>query len=207
MKTTNLDLSVAEELVIEFSYLARSMDNSNEGFILEISTDGGDTFNTVADWYLGSAFQNGQRMFETVAYTGTMTSQTVVRFRCDASSNTDYVYIDDVTLMTCNGNQTSTPSTVDADQPEISNQVELSLYPNPADTQVTINFEFDTDQSAQLSFFDLSGRIVYEQEAQLYKAGAQTISVNIAQLNEGMFYAVMSTEGSRLTKKFVIVRQ
>jgi len=207
MRTQSLDLSAAEEIIIEFSYLARSMDNSSEGFILEISTDNGASYSTIADWYRGSDFANNQRMFESVVYSGSMTNQTVVRFRCDGSSNADYVYIDDVTITACNTNQSAVPASVDIDTPLTLDQVELSLYPNPADSEVTISFQLDMDRSAQLSFFDLSGRIVYEQEAQMYKAGNNSISVNTTQMREGMFYAVMTTAGSRLTKKFVIVRE
>ncbi len=209
LTTARLDLASAEEVVIEFSYIARSMDNAYEGFVLEISNDNGSTYVTIAEWYRDVDFANRQRMFESVAYTGSLSAQTKIRFRCDASSNADYVYLDDITILACINDSPSLPSTVDDDKTTISDDTssELSLYPNPADIQVDIEFEFNEAQAAQLSLYDLSGRIVYSQEAELYKSGRHHISVNTAQLNEGMYYAVLSTTDARLVKKFVIVRQ
>ena len=101
--TDNLNLSAYSELNISFSYYARSMDSSNEDFWLQISTNGGSSFATIEEWNRGDEFENNQRYNESVVYAGTFTSNTQLRFRCDASGNSDWVYIDDVTISGCQG--------------------------------------------------------------------------------------------------------
>ncbi|MEO1259805.1 MAG: G8 domain-containing protein [Bacteroidota bacterium] len=102
MTTDDLDLSNFEEIKVEFAYVCISMDNSNEDFWLQISTDGGDSFVTVEEWNEGDEFENEEGYLDVVTIAGmTFTENTQLRFRCDASGNADKVYIDDVTISGC----------------------------------------------------------------------------------------------------------
>jgi hypothetical protein len=94
--TDSLNLSGYSEVKVDFWYYPRSME-SNEDFWLQISTDGGSNFTTVADWDSGDEFTNGNFYPDSVTITGyTLTGNTQFRFRCDASGNNDYIYIDEV---------------------------------------------------------------------------------------------------------------
>ncbi|MCB9295391.1 MAG: hypothetical protein H6559_20045 [Lewinellaceae bacterium] len=73
----------------------------HRGLLAAVSTNGGSSYTTVEEWNLGDEFQNEVRYFESVVITGTFSSNTRLRFRCDASSNTDYVYIDDIEILGC----------------------------------------------------------------------------------------------------------
>lgn len=97
MTTDALDLSSLSSLTVDFSYIVNSFEGS-EDFWLQISTDGGATFSTVEEWNLGDEFSNNVRMNDGITVTGSFTSNTVIRFRCDASNNGDHVFIDDVVL-------------------------------------------------------------------------------------------------------------
>jgi fibronectin type 3 domain-containing protein len=95
--TDSLNLSGYSEVKVDFWYYPRSMDNSNEDFWLQISTDGGSNFTTVEEWNTGDEFVNGNFYPDSVTITGyALTSNTQLRFRCDASGNNDYIYIDEV---------------------------------------------------------------------------------------------------------------
>jgi len=98
--TADLALSSKTEIQVVFDYQTVSMDNSNEDFWLQISTDGGATYTTVEEWNLDDEFANNTIYTnETVLITGiTLTDQTRLRFRCDASANNDSVYIDNITV-------------------------------------------------------------------------------------------------------------
>jgi len=55
------------------------------------------SFDTVEEWNLGDEFVNGTFYPDSVTIIGyTLTDQTRLRFRCDASGNGDDVYIDEV---------------------------------------------------------------------------------------------------------------
>ncbi|MFT4525747.1 MAG: subtilisin family serine protease, partial [Bacteroidia bacterium] len=101
--TSSLNLLAYSEVTIDFSFYARSMDNANEDFWLQISTDGGSSFTTIADYNQGAEFVNDQRYNETVVHAGVFSATTQFRFRCDASGNNDWIYIDDVVITGCEG--------------------------------------------------------------------------------------------------------
>ena len=110
--TDDLDLSAFTSVEVSFTYITSSMDNSNEDFWLEVSTDGGSTYRQAEEWNLGDEFVNDQRYFEKVLINDfTFTSNTRLRFICDASANGDLVYIDDVEIRACIGDVTCTPGT------------------------------------------------------------------------------------------------
>ena len=60
------------------------------------STNGGSSYQTLVSWVSGTDFSNNVREFPSVVITGTFTSNTRFRFRCDASANNDQIYIDDI---------------------------------------------------------------------------------------------------------------
>ena len=103
MTTDVLELSSYKEVKIHFSYFVRQFENT-EDFWLQVSTDGGNTFQTIRRWVLGVDFRNGERHSEEVLVAGPFTDQTHFRFRCDASGNRDYVFLDEIYLSGCKEN-------------------------------------------------------------------------------------------------------
>jgi hypothetical protein len=92
-------LSSYAEVKVDFWYYPSSMDSSDEDFWLQISTDGGSNFTTVEEWNQGDEFVNDNFYPDSVIITGyTLTNNTQLRFRCDASGNKDYIYIDEVVV-------------------------------------------------------------------------------------------------------------
>ena len=121
--TDNLNLSGFNVVFISFQFLPESME-TNEDFFLEYSANGGTNFETIRNYVVGRDFNNGERRHEQVTVNRNFTNTSVFRFRCDASGNSDFIYLDDVTISTtaagacsvavttnniqCNGNGTST---------------------------------------------------------------------------------------------------
>ncbi|MBT8046017.1 MAG: hypothetical protein KJN67_02510, partial [Pontiella sp.] len=94
--TGDLALSAKSEIKVEFWANTQNLKN-NEDFWLQISTDGGSNYDTVKDYNAGTEFENDVFFSDTVLISGyTLTDQTRLRFRCDASSNSDNVFIDEV---------------------------------------------------------------------------------------------------------------
>ena len=214
LTTDNLNLSSLEELTVDFSYYARSMDNSNEDFWLQISTDGGNSYTTFKEWRLGIDFQNNERKFDTVIIPGPFSTNTRLRFRCDASSNSDYVYLDDIVVTGCQSNgrvaehlkitrvspaaKTSALATG-----TISN---VSLYPNPTPDQVTLSFELLKASQVQLMLTDLSGKLI-RQEVLTLEKGLQQKQLIEKQLLPGVYFIHILTKEERIAKKFIVIQQ
>ncbi|MDF1865047.1 MAG: zinc-dependent metalloprotease family protein [Saprospiraceae bacterium] len=99
--TGDMDLSMYNEVQVYFFYMTNSMDNPNEDFWLQMSTDGGTTFTTIEEWNEGDEFENNQRYFDNITISGPFTATTRFRFQCDASGDQDWVYLDDITITAC----------------------------------------------------------------------------------------------------------
>jgi hypothetical protein len=73
----------------------------NEDFFLEYSSNGGSSWQVVEDWRAGTDFSNNQWRQATVFIpraSFSFTQSARIRFRCDASSDADDVYIDEIEL-------------------------------------------------------------------------------------------------------------
>lgn len=174
MTTDNLDLSSFDDLTVSFSYITSSMDNVDEDFWLQLSTDGGSNFTTVEEWNLGDEFSNDVRENDVVSISGPFTATTQLRFRCDASGNSDWVYIDDIVISGCSAATTSdfvTQSDQSFNTVESLEEKSITIYPNPVQNELSINGLAETDlvrlitlsgqvldQGVSKSTFDMSSR-------------------------------------------------
>ncbi len=198
--TDNLNLSTFEELTVSFSYYPRSME-TGEDFWLQISTNGGSSYQTVASWASGTDFVNNTRYNETVVINQAFSSTTRLRFRCDASTNSDYVYIDDVDITGCS-NGTSTPIFDEASQvakEDLGDDNllefdldELHVYPNPVQDVLNIKF---LPAEAQVRLITLAGRTI--------RSAENISSIDVSDLDPGVYLLqVVADEESRTFKIF-----
>jgi len=122
------DVTPCSGLRIQFWFLPRKMDG-DEDFFLEYSADGGSTYVTVMQYVRGREFENGNFYFSKVnmneADFDLQTSQARIRFRCDASGNKDYVYIDEVVFQGL---------ILEENEPFVPSQIP-SLYPSDFPSQ------------------------------------------------------------------------
>ena len=99
MTTSNLGLAGKTEIKVEFEYIPQGLD-ATEHFQLQVSTDGGSSFQLVQQWTRNVDFVNREYHAETVTISGfSLTDQTQIRFRNFADSRRDNVYIDEVRVL------------------------------------------------------------------------------------------------------------
>lgn len=203
MTTDALDLSTYEELTVDFTYITVSMDNVTEDFMLLISTDGGSSFTELESWRRGLEFDNNERKFEQVIIPGPFSDNTVFRFLCDASNNSDWVYIDDVVITGCTTGTTSgrvasntsgfnanVAATAQQIQKEELGQVEVNedlskvvIFPNPTRNALNIR-NLPVDASLQL--FDLNGKLLINTK--------YTETLDLTNYSNGIYILSVKTE-------------
>ncbi len=206
--TDNLDLSHYEEITLIFTYLARSMDNPNEDFWLQISLDGGETFGTVEEWNRGDEFENNIRYYESVTIPGPFTATTKLRFYCDASTNSDYVYLDDIEITGCYLPQDLPEGPSKAVVPAESAPVAvggINVFPNPVREFLSVNFELDYEANAQIVITDLQGRTIKHQDY-VARKGANQTTFKVGTYIEGIYVLHLITSKERRSKKFVLIK-
>ena len=164
MTTDNLSLAGYESVSVDFHYYPVSME-TNEDFWLQISTNGGSSYSTVGSWKRGTDFDNGVHYDESVGINGPFTNNTRIRFRCDASTNADYVYIDDVVIRTC-----SSGADFKEEEKEIvieTRQVEsdVKIFPNPVSNAGKLYIQAeDSEQLEEVQIFDIQGRLIKQMD-------------------------------------------
>lgn len=144
--TDALDLSEYSNITIDFNYITDLVE-SGEDFWLQVSTDGGNIYNTVEDWIAGAEFENGVRNVESVTIEGPFSSNTHLRFRMDASANSDLIYIDDVKITGCLEAVEGLNNTTVNDNVLLSTEIGLLTYPNPFLDSFTIEIPNYNGQS------------------------------------------------------------
>ena len=139
-----------EECKIEFVYFAESME-PGEDFLLEYSTDGGQTYKVLDSWISGVDFENGNFENVSLTFNANFTASTLLRLRCDASTNSDKIYLDEIYVYTCggsyldSGNKPNLRSRTNKviETPEVTDKIELNseilVFPNPASHLLNIS--------------------------------------------------------------------
>ena len=210
MFTDVLDFSSYDEATVSFSFYPDDMENG-EDFFFEVSTNGGSSYSVIQEWNAGSEFQNNIRYFENIIIDGiSFTSNTVFRFRCDASSNTDRIFIDDVEIYGC-VNSSSSRIVNNMGVEMISNvtqtvgkDIEFTLYPNPTKEVLNIQFNGQVQDVAIIYITDITtGRVVHE----LKQPIEQRVTLNFDGLSAGLYQvsAVSNLSQQVSTKRFVII--
>jgi len=208
VSTTDVfNLAGFEEVTVDFTYVGRSMENG-EDFWLQVSLDNG-AWQTMTTYASGTDFSNNVREFEAVTITGTFTSNTRFRFRCDASSNADYVYIDDILLTGCvNGNREiiDEDNVVTEEVAEISAEIgQVKLYPNPVLGMLNVEMNTKVSQSANIAILNANGAVVKAFTRDL-QVGKTVLTENTTDLEAGVYYMTITQNDQRIIKKFVVVK-
>jgi hypothetical protein len=206
--TDNLNLSNFEEITVDFIFYARSMENG-EDFWLQISNNGGSSYSTVASYTSGSSFNNNTFYGDAVTIQGPFASNTRIRFRCDASTNSDYIYLDDVVITGCaNGARLDADPAMD-NEAEVELKVDLfdalNVFPNPASAEVNLTFNLHEDAAFTLMVTDIQGRVVMNQQMQR-EAGQQLVKIPTSSLESGTYLLHLVSPDGKSSKRFVIFR-
>lgn len=198
--TDAFDASNYESITVDFSYYCSSMDNVNEDFWLQISTDDGATFTTVREWKLNTDFNNDTRYFDQYEIVGTFSSTTKLRFRADASGNSDWVYLDDIVISACESASPRTDTTDDIVKDTTDNSLlyktSIVAFPNPFDD--TIQFDIQEDfTKANISLYNILGQRVFSGEF----TNQDMIRIVGLNLESGQYFAQINLDGKITTKK------
>ena len=80
------------------------------------------------------------------------------------------------------------------------------FYPNPSSTQVSLNYTLDKNSNVQVKLIDIQGRIISNEMFKSQAAGNNKLDIQVENLNAGMYFCEISTNGKVATKKFTVVK-
>ncbi len=199
--TDPLALSGYESVIVSFDFITKGMKNG-EDFMLEVSLDGGSNFTIVKSWVTGTDFNNKQTNQGAIELNGyVLNNQVVLRIRCDASNDSDLVYLDDIKIEAC---RTTTQIPFDINARSLRNSTDeliLALYPNPVMDVLNIEIPEAKELTGTITIYSISGVKVYETETNL--ESVNSIRTNHLESNQIYMCRITTESGQVLTKKFL----
>ena len=209
MTSPAYDLSEYSSVEVEFYFYPNSME-TGEDFWLQYNNGSGWT--TAAAWASGTHFTNNSFWTTTVSIAAAnLSSNTQIRFRCDASSNADRVYIDlvtisglcstlpesDIVVVTEEAFKPTQTIDIDTDPFQIFESEEVNVYPNPAHEELNLTIPTSMEVN-QIRIFSASGALVATpQEKDSYE------SIDISNLSPGIYFISIETADEVINKRFV----
>jgi hypothetical protein len=218
MTSSTFDVTAYDNLEITFNFYSYSME-FNEDFWVRYFD--GSTWQTVQAFARGTDFNNNQFTAATVNISSSnynFPSNAKFRFQCDASSNADQIYIDNVVITATSGvvNNSQSNTTISSNKrgQDFDNQIieveEIGIYPNPASSgfNALLRAEFDlegTTTSVQINIFNLQGKLVGTQKIHNVENEFFEHTINISDLKNGIYFVnISTTKGFSVTKKLVV---
>jgi hypothetical protein len=205
MTSPSYNVSGFSALEIEFYFYPNSMENGEDFWVRYYD---GSSWNTVATYASGTNFSNNNFYVATVTVNASnynFPSNAQFRFQCDASANSDQIYIDAVTITGIGSGSkmvqgpTQTIREIGSlSENKLSTGLDdegLSTYPNPATSELTVVSE---DVINTMKIYDISGRILTSQ-----KVNSNQTQVDVSAFQPGIYLISIETEDEVLTRKFI----
>lgn len=205
MTSSAYDVSGYNHLEIEFYFYARSMENGEDFWVRYYD---GSSWSTVAAYARGTSFNNNAFYVATVTLNNVnFPTNAQFRFQCDASDNSDQIYIDAVTVTGTNNfnlaGGVNTQSIRQLTFPESDTQVgflpdeasgAIHLFPNPVTNMLNVQ---STQTITGMKIFAANGVLVRDIRT------AVDNRIDVSDLSEGLYIISFETAGEVVQKKFV----
>ena len=205
---------------VTFWFRAQGME-PGEDFWLQYYT--GASYVTVASFVAGTNFVNGAFYQATVTLRKAsiaFPANARLRFRCDASDNTDRVYIDEIVWRaTTDVLQTiELPVTVSGGKAGVDPMLEPAPerepfvtaleqnFPNPFNPRTTIAFTLAGEGHVVLEVFDVGGKRVASLVDGVKGAGRHAIDFDGASLSSGIYFYRLNAGGIVQQRKMILLK-
>ncbi|MEO8148499.1 MAG: T9SS type A sorting domain-containing protein, partial [Bacteroidia bacterium] len=91
----------------------------------------------------------------------------------------------------------------DAIVADVEHTGDISLYPNPANDQLTISLTSDANQTSRISIIDMLGHTALSTESELSE-GDNKVDIDLSALQNGVYFVQVICNGEKTIQKLVI---
>ncbi len=206
MTSATYNVSAYNQLVIDFYFYATSMEAGEDFWVRYFN---GTTWSTVATYVSGTSFNNKGFYHATVTLTGvTFPANAQFRFQCDASDNSDLIYIDRVIVTGSNVPMQTTAGGTESSQTcelvalgrndltagEMKNYI--VIYPTLATSSITV-------QTAEVllkgvKIYNINGTMVKQ-----FGTVQNGSKLDVSALRAGIYIVSFETADGVVTRKFI----
>jgi len=217
MTYNDLDVSAYKNLKISFDFYSYSME-TGEDFWVQFYD--GNSWKTIASFISGQDFYNNDSFSKTILISSTDYNFSVnskLRIQCDASSNYDQIYIDNVLVSassgTFNKSQILNIKTEKLNSVITSSKFEiesLTIFPNPTrnSSYLTLKTVFDLEgknTDVEIQILDTLGRLIKQLNFDAVSKELFIKKVDISALNKGVYYLkITNSKGHKEMQRLVV---
>ena len=83
---------------------------------------------------------------------------------------------------------------------------QIAVYPNPANENVTVSFDLLNANDVQIDLIDITGKTIRATNSMRFGAGINEISLNTADITQGIYFVKVSTTELSKTTRLVIIK-
>ena len=203
MTLGTFDVSSYSSIDVEFYFYAWSMENGEDFWVQFYD---GSSWQTVAAYARGTSFDNNTFYTATVnisSATYNFPTNAQFRFRCDASGNSDHVYIDAVTITGNAGAGVATNSItnlgapagfVDGGDDAFEIEGDFMMYPNPVVNQLNVRLLGQTGTETY-RIVNLLGQVVAQ--------GTLLQTIDVSKLQSGVYVLEINDGEEVVSDRFI----
>ena len=203
MTSSAYNVSAYTQLIFDFYFYATSMETGEDFFVQYYN---GSSWSTVGTYVAGTSFNNNGFYHATITLTNVnFPTNAQFRIQCDASDNTDLIYIDQITLTgstaAAQGNGGGNAQTcelmalshTDLNATDLTNY--LMIYPVPAVNNLSVATAEDIQA---VKIYNVNGTMV--KQFGMIKTGYK---LDVSDLKPGVYIANFITEDGMISRKFI----
>ncbi len=172
-------------------------ENTNENnYYVGVSTNGGQSFseNSITE----TPFNYFEAYSVNEYYQILATEYNVIAFYAAYDGNDNEIYYSIFPLANVTGVKEITP---------INNKISVkSIYTNPANDFININFNISENDNIQISIVNISGKTIGKQFSKTCKKGDNSLKINTNNLQNGNYFIVLKTKYGTITRKFIKIK-
>ena len=206
-----LNVTRYADLKVEFYYRAVGME-TGEDFFLEYFN--GTAWVRAATFVAGTNFNNGAYVRGLVSIPRSSFAYPTtakLRFRCDASDDTDDIYIDQITFsgLLVAGSDTGVENGPDSGPGEVPAPAAVVLgqnHPNPFNPVTQIAFTLPQDGRARLAIYNLRGQRVAVLADGDLAAGEHVVTWDATGLPSGVYFSRLEGPGFSESRKMTLLK-
>lgn len=79
----------------------------------------------------------------------------------------------------------------------------LSIYPNPSNSQITIDYYLSESTDSQIEIFDATGKLIAEHDLGIQVNGSHSVTINIGHLARGLYLCNFKVGDEIITKRIL----
>ena len=205
MTSSSYNVNGYNQLVIDFYFYSYSMENGEDFWVQYYN---GSSWSTVAAYAAGTSFTNNAFWHATITLNNVnFPTNAQFRFQCDASNNSDFIYIDAVTVTGSNTLMAGTTTTssieriggpiTEAPQGFLSDEETdgLRIFPNPVQNTLQIR---SVDPVRSLRVFAADGVQVKDMPG-----FESSYDLDMSDLTPGLYFIALDTEEGLLYKRII----